>query len=314
MESSRIIPTTQKQIPTTDFEGDFEGAAGGARKASLGIASSPISESSPNSEIWSHRRRASAVSFGLAALAALLGASFGAAGPRDMSSAVVPLPSGQQSAKPPSLASPGGNDARLLPTNVLEKIPPRASGADGGPGDLVNILIVGTESDVALVFRAAGWRAVERTKAGASAAASSQPPQATATLEEEYVATPLGEELLFGKSQDYGFAQDALITVVQARHDVRIWKAPFGVNRQTLWVGTASHEGPWWDDSSETVSYAPDPKVDDERDFVGTSLRATGLVEHSGYVAASGKQENVAAGSDGLHSDGRILVITLIHL
>jgi hypothetical protein len=38
------------------------------------------------------------------------------------------------------------------------------------------------------------------------------------------------------------------------------------------------------------------------------------LVEHSGYVAAWGKQGSVAAGSEGLHTDGRILVITLIHL
>ena len=67
---------------------------------------------------------------------------------------------------------------------------------------------------------------------------------------------PLREQSLFGKPQDYGFAQDALVTVVQARHDVRIWKAPFAVNGQALWVGAASHEGPWWDNSAGAVSYA----------------------------------------------------------
>jgi hypothetical protein len=35
--------------------------------------------------------------------------------------------------------------------------------------------------------------------------------------------------------------------------------------------GAASHEGSWWDNSAGAVSYAADPYVDDERDFLGNS-------------------------------------------
>ena len=240
--------------------------------------------------------RASALGF---LIAALLGAGF----------AVAPQASGQQAGKPP--APPSGDAAPLLPRTVLEKIPARASGADARPEDFVNFVIVGTEADMTLVFHAAGWTAVDRTKAGA--AASPGPP--VTLSEEEYVAMPLSEQFLFGKPQDYGFAQDALVSVVQARHDARIWKAPFALNGQALWVGAVSHEGPWWDNSAGAVSYAADPHVDDERDFLGNSLRTTGLVERSGYVTSVGEPGKThPAASDGFRTDGRVFVIKLIHL
>jgi hypothetical protein len=189
---------------------------------------------------------------------------------------------------------------------MLEKIPPRATGADARPGDLVNFLMVGTESDMKLAFQAAGWRAVDRTKADAAPSPDRQ---------EEYLATPLREQSLFGKPQDYAFARPAPVAVVAARHDVRIWKAPFTVNGQALWVGAASHEGPWWDNSSGAVSYADYPNLDDEREYLGNSLQVAGFVERSGYVMSVGEPGNMRpAVSDAVHTDGRVLVVTLIHL
>jgi hypothetical protein len=240
-------------------------------------------------------------------MAAVLGAGFAVAGQRDVPRKVTPRASRQRTSKPSAQASSSGDAAPLIPTSVLEKIPPRASGADGQPGDFVNFLIVGTEADMKLAFQAAGWTTVGHMKADAT---SPDPPASLS--QEEYLAMPLHEQFIFGKSQDYGFVCNALVTVVPARHDVRIWKVPFAVNGRALWVGAASHEGPWWDNSAGTVSYAAVPNVDEERDFLGNSLQTTGLVERSGYVGEPGKTPPEA--SEGLRTDGRVFVMMLIHL
>jgi hypothetical protein len=79
--------------------------------------------------------------------------------------------------------------------------------------------------------------------------------------------------------------------------------------------GAASHEGSWWDNSAGAVSYAADPYVDDERDFLGNRLWTIGLVERSGYVRVRGRARKThPAPSDGFRSDGRVFVMKLIHL
>ena len=245
-------------------------------------------------------------------MVALLGAGFAVAGQGDVPTNVAPRASGQRAGNRSAPAASAGVAAPLIPASVLERIPLRASDADARPGDLVNFLIVGTEADMKLAFQAAGWSAVDRTKA--DTAPSPDPP--ASLLQREYLTVPLREQFLFGKSQDHGFVRDALVALVQARHDVRIWKAPFAVNGQALWVGAASHEGPWWDNSAAAVSYTADPNVDDERDFLGNSLRVTGLVERSEYVASVGEPAKTrpAASETSLRTDGRVLVMALIHL
>jgi hypothetical protein len=242
---------------------------------------------------------------------AIVDSGFATAGQRDARGKIAPQASVQRAGRPSTAASSRDDATGPIPTSVLEKIPWRAIGTDERPGDIVNFLIVGSESDMILVFRAAGWTAVERAKAGA--APSPEPPASLS--EEEYVAMPLRGEFLFGKTQDYGFAQEALVTVLQARREVRIWKAPFTVTRQALWIGAASHEGPWWDNTAGAVNYGADTNVDDEREFLETSLLATGLAERLGYISSRGEPEKTGAtASEGLRTDGRVVVIRLIHL
>ncbi len=242
-------------------------------------------------------------------IAVHLGLGLAFAGQRDVHKKMTPRTSVQRTE--PSAPAPSSNAASLIPIDVLERIPPRASSADTRPGDSVNFLIVGTEADMKLAFRAAGWALVGRTTQDAA----KSPDSPASASPEEYVATPLSEQDLFGKSQDYGFARDALVSVFPARHDVRIWKAPLAVSGRAIWVGAASHEGPWWDNSAGVVSYTADPNVDEERDFLGNSLQTTGLVDRSEYVASVGKPGKTSPeASEDLHTDGRVLVMRLIHL
>src|SRR6267143_851967 len=45
-----------------------------------------------------------------------------------------------------------------------------------------------------------------------------------------------------GRPQEYGWAHAESITLVASRNHLRVWKAPFTVNGQMLWVGAATHD------------------------------------------------------------------------
>ena len=133
---------------------------------------------------------------------------------------------------------------------------------------------------------------------------------------EAYLARPLSDLYLFGRPQDYSFADSAMAEAVQARHYLRVWRNPSEVNGQTLWVGAAAHDtGPWWNSHAGEVSYKIDPNVDRERDFVRDTLNATGLVDHLGYVRFSPKDRRIKTEAGfKLRTDGRVLVMTIEHL
>src|SRR5579883_1648282 len=59
---------------------------------------------------------------------------------------------------------------------------------------------------------------------------------------ESYLTMPMSQLYLFGRPQDYGWAHAEPISVVASRNHLRIWKAPFTVDGQTLWVGAATHD------------------------------------------------------------------------
>jgi len=202
--------------------------------------------------------------------------------------------------------------AVVIPRQVLATLPRRVRGSDGEPEDLVNVLIIGSEQDMKLAFQAAEWVSVGSGNAGPSLSRDAL----LSLSEEAYVARPLHDLYLFGRPQDYGFTHTELVTVVPARHYVRVWRCPSTVSRRALWAGAAAHDsGPWWNSRAGEVSYGMAPDPDSERDFVRDTLRATGLVRTYGYVrfTESDGQAETAAGSR-VPTDGRVLAITVVHL
>lgn len=128
--------------------------------------------------------------------------------------------------------------AVLIPAQVLAKIPRRASNSHGQLEDLVNVLILGTEQDVKQTFQAAGWVVVSGTEVGPAMSLDA----AQKLSAEAYLVRPLRGLFLFGRTQDISYARTALVTVVQARHYLRLWKNPSDMNGQTLWIGAAAHD------------------------------------------------------------------------
>lgn len=191
---------------------------------------------------------------------------------------------------------------------VLDKVPRRVTDAAGGAGDMVNFLLIGSQKEVLDAFASGGWVQVDRTKGEAVAHAI-----LSTLAKQSYLEMPMSELYLYGRPQDYGMARAEPISVVQTRHHLRIWKAPFQINGQEVWVGAATHDlGFEKDQRNGDVTHHIDPNVDDERDFVRAALTDGGGVAASTYVLPSNPVKDAKTATGGsFHSDGRVVVMQL---
>src|SRR5579864_1015333 len=158
---------------------------------------------------------------------------------------------------------------------LLSRIPRRISDKEGNPGDMVNFLIIGSESAMQKAFTGAGWVKVDTDVRGTVLHGILE-----SISKESYLTMPMSPLYLFGRPQDYGWAHAEPISVVASRNHLRIWKAPFDVRGRTLWIGAATHDvGFERDQRNNGVTHKIDPDIDLERDYVEKTLRSTGLVE-----------------------------------
>jgi len=192
--------------------------------------------------------------------------------------------------------------------SLFSKVPRRVADKDGNPGDMINFLIIGSESAVQNVFSNAGWVQVDTDPTGSVLRAL-----LASISKEAYVSMPMSALYLFGRMQDYGWAHAEPIAVVASRHHLRIWKAPFQVHDRALWVGAATHDiGFETDRRNGNITHKIDPDVDLERQYVEKTLAATGLVTQIAYFLPEKavKEASTATGGS-FHSDGRVLLLDI---
>jgi hypothetical protein len=203
-------------------------------------------------------------------------------------------------------SAPAGELA--LPANLASRIPRRVTDAKGNPGDLVNFIVIGSEERLKAAFQDAGWVQVDRTKTEAALHAL-----LSSIEKKSYVEMPMSELYLFGRAQDFGFARAEPVQVVESRHHLRVWKAPFDYQGQTVWAGAATHDiGFEKDQRTGGVTHKIDPKVDLERDFVGQCFQNAGALSGTVYLTPSDAVREARTATGGaIQSDGRILVMIL---
>ena len=191
---------------------------------------------------------------------------------------------------------------------LFEKIPRRIGDKDGNAGDMVNFLILGDEDQMKKVFTTAGW-----VKVDASVAETVLAGFIASMSKESYLTMPMSPLYLFGRPQDYGWAHAEPITVVASRNHLRVWKAPFTVNGQMLWVGAATHDiGFEKDQRNNGLTHKIDPDIDLEKDYVQKTLSSTGLVAQvTHFLPKQPMLEAKTATGGSFHSNGQVLVMKL---
>lgn len=208
----------------------------------------------------------------------------------------------------------GGPPETPIPTitpALLREIPRRVSDPQGNPGDMVNILIVGTQDQVLKVFGAAGWVHVD------SSVQDTVLNAITDSLEKkDYLTMPMSTLFLFHRAQDYGFAHAEAVRVAMSRNHLRVWKSPYEVEGRPLWCIAATHDIGFERDernkSITSVTHKIDPAIDGEREYVNDTLSSTGLVIQRTHVTPPNALTEAKTATGGaFHSDGRILILIL---
>jgi hypothetical protein len=195
-----------------------------------------------------------------------------------------------------------------IDNSLFKKIPRRIGDKDGNPGDMVNFLILGSEDAMQKVFAAAGWVKVDSDVKDAVFHGL-----LNSLSKESYLTMPMSQLYLFGRPQDYGWAHAEPISVVRTRNHLRIWKAPFTVNGEVLWVGAATHDiGFERDQRNNGVTHKIDPDIDLERDYLEKTLSSTGRVsEISHFLPDNPMQEANTATGGSFHSNGQVHILKL---
>ena len=207
-----------------------------------------------------------------------------------------------------TVAAPASKSAPVtLMTQVqLDSVPTRVQDKDANLGDRVNFFVVGSENQVRTALDQGGWTKVDKNKKQAilDGLLNSMSKQA-------YVSLPMSELMLFGRIQDYGYAQGDPLKVVSTRHHFRIWKAPFTVGGNTVWAGAGTHDiGFDRDNRNNGVTHKIDPETDKEREYIAASFAESGMVVKTDYMTATNAvlMAKTATGSE-FKSDGRSVIV-----
>jgi hypothetical protein len=212
------------------------------------------------------------------------------------------------SAETSKVGGPADAPVAGITPDLLSKIPRRVSDPSGNPGDMVNVLIVGTQDQVVQAFTTAGWVQVDKTVHETALNAF------VGSLEKkDYLTMPMSTLFLFGRAQDYGFAHGEAVRVVMSRNHLRVWKSPFEVEGRPLWCVAATHDiGFERDQRNNGVTHKIDPAVDGEREYVNGTLSGTGFVVQRDHVTPANPLTTAKTATGGeFHSDGRIVVLVL---
>ena len=191
---------------------------------------------------------------------------------------------------------------------LLSKIPRRISDPAHNPGDMVNVLIVGTQDQVVQTFTAAGWVTVDKSVGNTAMNALLE-----SFEKKDYLTMPMSTLYLFDRPQDYGFAHAEPVKVAMSRNHLRAWKSTLEVDGRPLWCIAATHDiGFERDQRNNGVTHKIDPAIDGEREYVNGTLSGTGLVVQRDHVTPSDPLTTAKTATGGeFHSDGRILVLVL---
>ncbi|HKF00745.1 MAG TPA: LssY C-terminal domain-containing protein [Candidatus Sulfotelmatobacter sp.] len=205
----------------------------------------------------------------------------------------------------------GGPSETRIPSitpELLAKIPRRVSDPAKNPGDMVNVLIIGTQEQVVQAFTSAGWVQVDKTPRESAMNAILQ------SLEKkDYLTMPMSILYLFDRPQDYGFAHAEPVRVAMSRNHLRVWKSPYEVDGHPLWCVAATHDiGFERDQRNNGVTHKIDPAIDGEREYVNGTLSGTGLITQRDHVTPTDPLTTAKTATGGeFHSDGKILVLVL---
>ncbi len=201
-----------------------------------------------------------------------------------------------------------GHQGRVTSSEVdPTKLPQTDFRRDGHPGDPVNLVVIGSESQLGAAFASAGWYRADEISLITSIRIMFD-----ALFARKYSTAPVSNQYLFGRKQDAAFEQPG--KNVRERDHVRMWKSKMpSPDSRPVWVGAATRDirvalSP----RTHLPNHMIEPEVDRERNFLAEDLSATGWVVNEQWTSGFGKVER-KEGADGYDymTDGKVVMLTL---
>ena len=188
---------------------------------------------------------------------------------------------------------------------AFDQAPTIAQTADGGPGDALNVALLGTEEQLLRAMWSAGWY-----PADAVTLKSSLRIALDSVFHRSYVDAPVSSLFVWGRRQDLAFEQP-VGPDPRKRHHVRFWRSPEpDANGRRLWLGAATYDiGVGLSHRNGHITHHISPEIDRERDKLLADLEAARCLTKIEWnddfqSTASGKN----GGGDPWHTDRRLAI------
>ena len=177
--------------------------------------------------------------------------------------------------------------------------------ADGIPGDPLNVALIGTETDLKKLMRAAQWYLADPLTLRSRLEIAS-----AAVFERPYDDAPVSDLFLWGRKEDLAFEQPVGHDPRQ-RHHVRFWRsdklAPDG---RPVWIGAAIFDQRvGLSSTTGQITHHTAPDIDAERDKLFADLQHTGALSAVFFVDGFHHiRQGRNGGGDPWFTDGRLEV------
>lgn len=198
------------------------------------------------------------------------------------------------------------------------RIPKTTHAFDGLAADPINIIILGSISDLQKAFTTIGWHQADNINPRSAIKMI-----LSFTLNKPYLKAPFSSLYLFGRKQDIGF-QEPIGNSPRKRNHIRFWAAnidpkikirdvrfwakkhPVNLTKTRIWAGAATKDlGFGLTQLTYQITHRTDKNVDEQREYILKSLEKNKLVYDKKYINAGELVE------DKYISDGKILYIKL---
>lgn len=175
------------------------------------------------------------------------------------------------------------------------RIPRFTRASDGFYTDPVNLILLGTQTELKNVFKKIGWSVADKLTPK-----SILKMIRTFILNKPYSQAPFGLFFLFGRKQDIGF-QQAIGHSPRQRHHIRFW-----ATNNDIWIGACSEDlGFGLTQFTYQFTHRINPNVDQEREYILSVLKQANCLKEIVYY-------NPGTFKVGKYtSDGRIAVAVL---
>jgi len=181
--------------------------------------------------------------------------------------------------------------------------------AQGIPGDPINVGLIGDQTDIACVMKAAGW-----FPAVAISLRSSIGIAGSVIFRRPYRDAPVSSLYYMDRREDLAFEKPVGDSADQ-RHHVRFWRVlARGAEGRAVWLGAAAFDrGVGVSHYTGAVTHHIAPDVDAERQQLATDLENAGMVTAKYQVTGVGPTlMGRNGGGDPYYTDGEVWILRLV--